>query len=832
MAFSTSARKLRTGLSVGILIGGLAAVAVNNRPSPHSAGESSGVFSYFERFELAFFDLLVRREARQRAASSDIVFVAIDDASLDYTRDTLDYSWPWPRQVLARLVQEMRALGAKLVVVDLIYPDDSCREGDTPEQFAEMLTEAKPVVLGFNFVKERLRHAMPTAGRWAVLQGAYPDKKSAVLAASGLLGMASPRPYVVRRDGQVELWLGWYREKAQALEDARERRSVLKLDSRSLQAAEIAVEQAPEEVTLFDVFAARNALRVVGAPTFEPNFGDILLPAPGLATSELRFGAVDAEPDTDGVWRTARYLQRYEGRFFPSLALAAAVELSGADEVQVQRGRLTVGDWSVPFDETGKTTRRFYGGRDARLERPYDTIPISELVRAVGRRESGHPLDSRLQKKLDGKIVFITNEAASLTDIKATPLDEQSTGTLGHAVALDNLLRSDGLIRAPRTLDAVVAFFLAFLGAMLSVASTRTTRMRRTAVVELALGGGIVGGYLYLLSVWYQGGMWVAAVIPLSGFLAALMAATAINYADESKTSSVVKDALGRYTSPAIVDEILRNPKYLSLDGDTRVLTVFFSDIRDFTTISERMKPTELVRMLNEYLTAVTEVIGRGHGHVDKFIGDAVMAYWGAPIPNKLHAVDACRCSVQIRDLLNRRREEWKAKYGVELYARAGVNTGEMIVGNMGSKGERQKVNYTVIGDAVNLASRLEGTNKVYDTEILIGEGTFEAAREFVEARELDLVRVKGKQRPVRVFELVCMKGDLTAEHRARIDQFEAGLIAYRKREFAEARTIFQALLPRQPDDGPTKLYLQRCEVYLREPPSPEWDGVFEMAEK
>ncbi|MFN7132323.1 MAG: adenylate/guanylate cyclase domain-containing protein [Myxococcales bacterium] len=403
---------------------------------------------------------------------------------------------------------------------------------------------------------------------------------------------------------------------------------------------------------------------------------------------------------------------------------------------------------------------------------------------------------------------------------------------LGQVTALENLLRSEGLVRAPRSLDAVLAFFLSFMGAMLSVASTRTTRMRRTALVELVLGALIVGGYLHWISVWYRGGLWVSAVLPLGGFVAALFVATAINYADESKTAGVVTDALGRYTSPAIVDEILRNPRYLSLEGDARELTVFFSDIKDFTTISERLPAQQLVRMLNDYLTAVTEVIGRTHGHVDKFIGDAVMAYWGAPIPNKLHAVDACRCAIQLRDLLTKKRPEWKEKYGLELYARAGLNTGEMVVGNMGSKGARQKVNYTVIGDAVNLASRLEGTNKVYGTEILIGEGTFEAARDYIEVREIDLVRVKGKQRPARIFELLCMKGELTPEQRRFVEQFEAAIITYRKREFVEAAALFEAVLAERPSDGPSAIYLARCRAYVDHPPDPEWDGVFEMTGK
>ncbi|MFN7134698.1 MAG: CHASE2 domain-containing protein, partial [Myxococcales bacterium] len=434
MAFSTSARKLRTGLSVGILIGGLAVIAVNNRPTPHTPSDAAGgVSALLERLELTFYDMVSRREAGERPASSDIVLVTIDDTSLDYARDTLNYSWPWPRTAMGRIVQELRALGAKLVVLDLIFPDESCREEDTPEEFARMLEEAGNTVLAFNFVKQQFFARNPGEGRWAIQQGSYASRTEAVLAARGLLGMQIPKPYVVTREGRYELWLGWYSNRALATEDIKVRRAVLKLDPKGQPPVQhIPVELAPEEVTLQHVFAERNTVRVSGSTGINTKDGDILLPVAGLAASEVRFGAVDARPDTDGVWRTAEYLHKYEGRYYPSLAMAAAMLLAGTDEVTARDHRLHLGPYSVPLDENGRTTLRFYGIPDPVTNSPYTTLPISAVIAEVGRREVGRRQDARLRELLDGKIVFVSNEASSLVDVKPTPVSDRSSGTLGQ----------------------------------------------------------------------------------------------------------------------------------------------------------------------------------------------------------------------------------------------------------------------------------------------------------------------------------------------------------------------------------------------------------------
>ncbi len=277
-----------------------------------------------------------------------------------------------------------------------------------------------------------------------------------------------------------------------------------------------------------------------------------------------------------------------------------------------------------------------------------------------------------------------------------------------------------------------------------------------------------------------------------------------------------------RYLAPQVVDELIRNPEKAAPGGERRELTVLFIDLVGFTSLSEKLSPEEVVELLNDYFERATEVLGLHGATLDKFIGDAIMCFWNAPLPQEDHAARACRTALGLLAVVDLLAPEFQARGVKQLDCRIGVNTGPGVVGNLGSRAAQD---YTVIGDTVNLASRLEGAAKAYGARMLVSEETVVAARGVVLARELDLLRVKGRQLPVRVYELVGLAGTPPPAHLAR---FAEGLTLYRARRFAEAREAFLA----SPEDPPSRVFAARCETWMNQPPPEDWDGVFSLETK
>jgi adenylate cyclase len=834
-------RKAFTALVVSIVLGAPLVFIVQNQPrrDPDRAGQSApsrlhGLFEFFERLELGGFDLLAQEEAKTVETSPDIVLVSIDDLSLANARE-VNLAWPWPRTVTGAVVKELRKLGARLVVIDQIFVDPTTAPED--DGLAEALAEAEDVVAGFSFGTNL--PPKPVSGRWAIRKGSYATREAAVLAAAPSLSYFAS-PYLVSTDSHFEVWLGGYFERGEAATDVERLKGLLDLGPKEKPSIrELNAKESLDRVTVESVFSERNAIEVSGARSLNIlERKEIQTPIPQLVASPLQFGSVSVTVDRDGVVRSVHHVVKYEGKYYPSLALAAALRLQGTRQVRMEGGYLKVGELATPIDETGATTIRFYGRRkdQPRLNTPYASVPIFNVIKSIGRRERGLSIDGKLTEQIQGKVVFIANEAASLMDLKATPINRKTVGTVALANALDNLMRHDGLLRAPRATDSILAVVMCLLGAFAAILVAKARSWWEVLAGLLVCLITFQFTYVTWVERSFREGTWVAAAVPFIGFALSLLSTTVWNHFEDRAASEVVRGVLGRYTSPELVELLRKHPEYLNTEGDRRVMTVFFSDIRDFTTISEGMKAQDLVKLINDYLTAMTEVVVSHRGYVDKYIGDAIMAFWGGLQPNPLHARDACACALKMRDVLAHHREIWKEKYGAEIFARAGVNTGEMVVGELGSKGARkkeaQKGSYTVVGDAVNLASRLEGANKTYGTEILLGEATFEAAKEYVEARELDRVRVKGKTKPSRIYELLSMKGALPDRGRHLREQFEEALTLYRERRFSDALGRFESLLKDNPGDVPTQLYVKRCREFLASPPAPTWDGVFEMTEK
>jgi len=297
----------------------------------------------------------------------------------------------------------------------------------------------------------------------------------------------------------------------------------------------------------------------------------------------------------------------------------------------------------------------------------------------------------------------------------------------------------------------------------------------------------------------------------------------------EIKKRKFLQDTLIRYVTKQVVDLILENPETIVLDGEEREATILFSDIRGFTSFSEKMKPKEIVQMLREYFTLMVGAVFKFQGTVDKFIGDAIMSIFGAPTPQPNHAELAIQAALEMQRLLKIFNTDRIQKGQKPISIGVGINTGDVVVGNIGSE---ERLEYTAVGDAVNLASRLEGTNKEYGTHIIISEFTYHHVGNIIVERELDEVRVKGKYKPVKIYEVMGKAGKISERTEKLCDLFAQGLACYRKREWDQAIRQFQHALQIVPSDVPSRLYIDRCTMYKQNSPPDDWDGVSELDTK
>jgi adenylate cyclase len=300
-------------------------------------------------------------------------------------------------------------------------------------------------------------------------------------------------------------------------------------------------------------------------------------------------------------------------------------------------------------------------------------------------------------------------------------------------------------------------------------------------------------------------------------------------FISEEKLRKGVKSAFENFMDPKVVREILKEPKDIKLGGEEREVTVYFSDIEKFSSISEKLQPAELIELLNEYLSEMTDQILDHGGFLDKYIGDAIVAAFGTPQEQPDHAVKACLATIDNQQRLRELNVKFKEEGRLQIQARIGLNSGRVLVGNVGST---NRLSYTVIGDEVNLGARLEAANKYYGTYTMISERTYELAKDHIEARELDVIRVVGKEKPVKIYELIDRKGQIQETKREVVKLYEDGLKMYRKKEWQKAIELFRKALNQDPHDGPSLTYIERCKGYIQDPPPENWDGVYVLTAK
>ena len=559
-------------------------------------------------------------------------------------------------------------------------------------------------------------------------------------------------------------------------------------------------------VSTYNAVTGRGRPQIAHAPAIVANL-------PDLAAAARELGYFNFFPDDDGYFRRVPLAITYHDEIAVPLSLAMLRAYQPTNQLSIHFAEdggvegVRIGAVEVPVAPDGQMLVNFRGAG-----KTFTFVAAADVL--AGRVPPG---------TFRGKLVLVGVTAAALADVRATAFDGQLPGVEIHATVMDNILRRD-FVHHPKWIGLVEVAVILSSALLLGVA------------LHLARGvyGALVG--LTLLAAYLLGSQWLfrsaglalGLVYPLLAISLTYVAITVQQYVVEEGEKRKIRNAFGLYLPPALANLVSEHPEMLKLGGDKRELTVMFSDIRGFTTLSEGLEPEALVELLNEFLGAMTEVIFAHDGTLDKYIGDAIMAVWGAPISQSDHAARACLAALGMKARLRELADQWAQRGLPPLDIGIGLNTGPMVVGNMGSA---RRLSYTVIGDNVNLASRLEGLNKMYGSGIIVSESTLQAAANTVVARELDLVRVKGKKLPVRIFEILA-PADEREQWMPLVERFNAGIAAYRARQWDTAMRAFTAVLAERTGDGPSHMYLERCREMLEAPPAPDWDGVTVMEVK
>ncbi|HEX3244992.1 MAG TPA: adenylate/guanylate cyclase domain-containing protein [Chloroflexota bacterium] len=558
-------------------------------------------------------------------------------------------------------------------------------------------------------------------------------------------------------------------------------------------------------------------------------YRSVISPLAEIAAASPLLGHANQAPDGDGTVRRAPMFLRVNDTDVPSLPLAAVARFLRRPQVAdgpIHDGAFPFAGRQVPVDDDTNMIVNFRGGpSDPNRESAFTVVPFVDVLR--GDFPPG---------TFDGKLVFVGVTALAFADDYWTPpsIRERMDGVEIHANAAETLLQADFLRPAPQAVTSA-SIFLAAVIAGLALVILPPLAAFGVSALALAVYVGLAFTFFDASKLDYQLGPIPIPSLLLNLFYPPLALALSsggvmlYRTVFEQRQQRALRGALSQYLSPDVMREVAANPESVRLGGEKRVMTVMFSDLRGFTSYSETIDPQELVHILNQYLTEMTDEIFRHQGTVDKYMGDAIMAFWGAPRPQADHARRACNTAVDMMSELEILNNRWQAEGKQKLSIGIGINTGPMTVGNMGSQ---KRLDYTVMGDSVNLASRLEGLNKEYGTNIIVSDSTLTEVGDGYVTRYLDLVIVKGRSTPVAVYELIGRQGQVSDEKLQVLSVYEEGGRLYSSRDWLGAAARFQEVLRLDPNDSPAALYLERCEALMADPPPEEWDGVYVMTHK
>ncbi len=865
--------------------------------------ESSGIFGILSDVDKKSTDYRLRLRG-PRPGSPHVAILAVDDKSVNTVG-----RWPWPRELVARALENTVKNGAKVIAADVTFSEPSFRSEvklyetvkdnpalpkairtelefqlellDSDKRLAETIERIQDSFILGNFFEGS---SMPMTDKYpgyvaACHQIVFEGTSAFKIWNSDQMLMAAtdanelPVPDVIKDAYKTFLSMiaADVKEKFPNANEPSQQHAlnadILRRQHNFCAKEFFQFEKDPlfEDLSgLWDqVLAASPEIK---SPTYRDWISDytsrykkLIIPETDAWTMNTQFlsekglhnGYFNAILDSDGVIRRSQLIGRTGTTLMPSIALKAFLMSEGVNpDLRIDKygpnpnfkgiaeflfRSNETGDvvGKIPVSEDGKVLINYAGGAHM-----FAHVSISDMLdesndkmfvlQKVKDPQTGNWMDNdriEVSKKefLKDKVLIFGATAIGVYDLRVTPFDENFPGVETHANVADNLIRRDFLLHHAKeghfmplamvAIGILLAFSLSHLGALYGLGITFLLAAAVLWIDKTFL---------------FEKGILVSVGFPLIQILSTYLVMTFYKYFTEERAKKELRSTFSKYVSPQIVAEILADPKNLELGGRKEHITVFFSDVRGFTTIAEKLDPRALSDLLNSYLTPMTDLVFKNQGTLDKYMGDALMAFFGAPISYQNHAHHACRCALQNLEKLAELVEVYKQKGLPLIDIGIGLNTGDCSVGNMGSETVRS---YTVMGDAVNLASRLEGINKTYGTKIIISENTYGEAKDKFFCREVDWVRVKGKKEPVKIYELISEGNpkDLILESTS---VFGEGYKRYHEKRFQDAIREFEKAISINVNDETSKIYIERCQEFIIEPPAPDWDGVYVMKTK
>jgi adenylate cyclase len=559
----------------------------------------------------------------------------------------------------------------------------------------------------------------------------------------------------------------------------------------------------------------------VSINTYLTQADDLTVSIPVLRQSS-QTAFFNATVDVDNVVRSNPLIWALgPQRIYPSLALEAIRLDRGLNQCMVEYDeggvvRLRLHELAIPCTKAGRMVINY---------RSVQQQPGTDLLSSFPVYPAGGLLDGTIDPAvLTNQIVFVGTSAIGLRDIRATPMAQLFSGVEIHATMVDNILAGDALI-IPNWMEGAQFVAILLMGLLITLLISRGRSWLSFLLTAFMLGLCLVTAILLLK---YK----QLVFLPTWTMLSALLlypVLTMIKFWQEERQKKHVREMFGTMVSRDVLRYLETNPESFSLRGERTEATIFFSDVAGFTTMSEQLPPGQLTVLLNKYLTPMTDIILGHGGFVDKYEGDAIMAEWGVPFRADNHAAEACLAAIEQQERLATLRPVLEREFGPTLHVRMGINTGTVTAGNMGSD---TRFSYTVMGDAVNFASRLEPTNKEYGTDILIGEATAQAARDLIEVRFLDKIVVKGKTEPVNVYELLGKRGCLDEDRKKVVSLYTEALHLHWEQRWQDALDRLDTALGIDPADGPSQTLSTRINTYRDAPPPSDWQGEYVRATK
>ncbi len=673
-------------------------------------------FGLFTRAEFLFYDSRMRKTANKFSASDEIVLLLLDQNSLDYASEVRGWSWPWPREAYAEIVDFLSEGGANSIAFDMLFTEPSSYGKQDDTNFANSAEESGRVIqtIFFNEIQGR--------------------------------------------------------------------------DSEWKASAPLPEKQIPNKININD-----------------SNYPG-LFPIDELCSTASRLGNINGLHDGDGCIRRARLFYLWQDYKIPALGTASL---------------LTAGE-EIPEDLPRIINLRYRNSID-----DYFPYSVGDILKANDDIKNNIEPEL-LPEDFSETYVFLGLYAPGLFDICQTPVSAVYPGVGVHITMLDNILSGDRLLEIPKLLSLIILLICIAL-AILPNFIFENLKSRKASVFLMSISFIAICFFYVLVSYLLFAKNIIIPVAPIiAAMLLAFISTVIVSYMVEGKQRRYLKSAFKQYLSPVVIDHLIANPDQLKLGGERKEISIFFSDLQGFTSISESLEPEELTELLNFYLSAMSEIILDSGGTIDKYEGDAIIAFWNAPIKIEDHAKIAIEAAYACQEKLAEMRSDLEEKAGGKPFRmRIGLNTGQAIVGNMGSV---NRFDYTMLGDAVNLAARLEGLNKQFGSYTMCSQATKDLAEKgqtVLKFRELARAAVVGKNQAITVYEIMSEK--IYSQKERILADFNKGLQEFYAGNFEKALAVFKTI---ENEDAPAQHYAEKCTEMIQNPPTEKWEGVWKATQK